>query len=551
MSVRPGLLFLILVGIYLIGFGIDLMDKDASQYAAISREMLVSGQFLQLYDAGVDYLDKPPFLFWISALGMKLFGIHPIGYRLPSLFFALLAIYACYRLALLYYKKEIALWSAWILASTQGFFLMTHDVRTDTVLMGCVIFSTWQWAEWFQAKKWKYLVIASIAMACGMMTKGPIALLVPVFAIGSQVLAKRQYTDLLRWQYLVALFLIALLLAPMTWGLYQQFDMHPEKIVNGQSGVSGIRFFYWTQSFGRITGGSSWDNQKGLGFLLANMSWSFFPWILFFLPALAVQLYTVIRQRWRLTDQQEVITLGGFVLSYLALASSSYQLPHYIFVAFPFAAILTSVFIQDLFINQRFSGLKKIITYIQPSVLGLIFLLLVALLFYVFPDSPSFAPWLAIGLGIAWLYGTISYRKHALVIPYSSLAAIMSIQLLINLFVYPALLEYQAGSQIGRWMRSHDIPAEKTYLYQYTIGRSLHFYSQGIVPRKDDALSIPAGSYIITPAERLADFGSEGKEFNTLLQRYDYPISRLQLKFLLPSTRQAQLRPIYLIRLKS
>ena len=95
--------------VYLIGmFFVPLMDIDATQYASMSREMLLTGNYLQLYDLGKDYIDKPPMLFWLSSLSMYVFGIQDWAYRLPSFLFSLLALYSTYRLALLFYKKEIA-----------------------------------------------------------------------------------------------------------------------------------------------------------------------------------------------------------------------------------------------------------------------------------------------------------------------------------------------------------------------------------------------------------------------------------------------------------
>jgi 4-amino-4-deoxy-L-arabinose transferase-like glycosyltransferase len=110
-------------------------------------------------------------LFWLSAASMRLFGIHDWAFRLPSFLFSLLAVYSTYRLAVLFYKKEIALLSALVLASCQAMFLINHDVRTDTMLMGWVACSIWQLAEWYQFNKWKNLILAAIAIAGGMMTK--------------------------------------------------------------------------------------------------------------------------------------------------------------------------------------------------------------------------------------------------------------------------------------------------------------------------------------------------------------------------------------------
>ena len=50
-----------------IGLGVPVMDVDAAQYAAMAERMSVSGEWLQLFDRGAPYLDKPPLLFWLSA----------------------------------------------------------------------------------------------------------------------------------------------------------------------------------------------------------------------------------------------------------------------------------------------------------------------------------------------------------------------------------------------------------------------------------------------------------------------------------------------------
>ena len=224
-------------------FMIPLMDIDASQYASISREMLENKSYLQVFDLGVDYLDKPPMLFWLSAISMKIFGVHDWAYRLPSFLFAMLAVCSTYRLALLFYRKEIAQLSAMVLASCQAIFLITHDVRTDTMLMGWVAFSLWQMAAWYQTMRWKHFLLAFIAIAGGMMTKGPIALMVPAFAFVPHFILRREWKQLFRWEYLLGILIIAIMLVPMSIGLYRQFDLHPGKPINGVPIRSGLRFY--------------------------------------------------------------------------------------------------------------------------------------------------------------------------------------------------------------------------------------------------------------------------------------------------------------------
>src|SRR5688572_19095973 len=99
------------------------MEVDAAQYASISSDMFKSGEYLRLYCRGYDYLDKPPFLFWICQPIYFVFGIHDWSYKLGSLLFIVLGLYSTYRLAKLLYDGETGLIAASILGTTQAWFL--------------------------------------------------------------------------------------------------------------------------------------------------------------------------------------------------------------------------------------------------------------------------------------------------------------------------------------------------------------------------------------------------------------------------------------------
>ena len=60
------------------------MEVDATQYASMSVELLQSKSYLQFTDLGKDYLDKPPLLFWLSALSIALFGNTTWAFKIPS-----------------------------------------------------------------------------------------------------------------------------------------------------------------------------------------------------------------------------------------------------------------------------------------------------------------------------------------------------------------------------------------------------------------------------------------------------------------------------------
>ena len=549
MDKRIPLIFIFLITIYLIGFGIDIMDIDAAQYASMSREMLEHKCYLQLFDLGKDYLDKPPFLIWISALSMRVFGISAIAYRLPSLLFSLSAIWSTYKLAALFYNRSISVFATIILASCQAFFLMNNDVRTDAILMSFVIFSLWQLAAWFQNNKFYHFILGCMGIAGGLMTKGPVALLVPAFAFSSHFLLHRNFKNFFRWEYLAGVIIIGVLLLPMCIGLYRQFDLHPEKIINHRTAVSGLRFFFWTQSFGRITGESEWDNNSNILYLVKNMMWTFLPWILFFLIAFYFDLKKIVQQKFRLLSKQEGITSGGFILTYISLGLSKYQLPHYIFVVFPLASIITAVFFYQLIIEKKYQRFYKILTATHLVLFIFLWLALILLL-CCFNTIPVFVPVSASILFIIFLFIAFYKKKKAFFLPIICLFTIMSVNLFLNSFFYPALLKYQMGSVAGKWLITNKIPSTRTFIYQYETFRSLSFYSKSIIEKKDSLKMILPGDWIITHKNKLRDFDFNNIKYDIAYQNNEFRVARLSLKFLNPDTRPNLLSPYVIIKIK-
>jgi len=544
----PFWIFLIIAALYFSAVRVDIMDIDASQYAEMSREMMVSRDYLHLYDHGHDYLDKPPFLFWISSLSMQLFGVNNLGYKLPSILFALLALYATYRLARLLYDEATGRVAALILGVCQGLFLMTNDVRTDTILMGWVVTALWCIKECEIRRRWQFVLLGCMAIACGLMTKGPIALFVPLFAFGSDWVLKRKWKNLFSPWHLVDACIIAALLIPMSIGLYEQFDLHPEKIMDGKTGTSGLRFFFWSQSFGRITGESVWDNGADMSFLLVNMAWSFLPWILLFVTALFVNIRQLIQQRFRLTEQQEWISTGGFILTYLSLSLSHYQLPHYIFVAFPLAAIMVAGLFKQFWLSEGFARLHRVFAAIQVGVVTVLAIGVLLILVVVFP-----AGWVGILLWLVMVAILVVVGRKQLRGKILWLSAVAMI--LVNVFLthhfYYQLLQYQAGSVVGKYINRQQITPDKFTIAAINDPLScLDFYAGQINPRFNDMpRGLPSGHYVLTTDTGLVQLKMENKSFKVQQQGRFFKVSELTPDFLNLKTRDQATTPYYVLRI--
>ena len=535
--------------IYILGsLFIPLIEIDSVQYGNICREMLQTKSFLQIFDQGKDYLDKPPFLFWASSLSMYVFGMNDFAFRLPSMIMAVIAIYSTYKFTLLYYQKEIAILSALVIASSQAMFLITHDVRTDTMLMCWVIVGIWKFASWLQNKNWTSFIIAFSAIGFGMMTKGPIALMVPIFSFVPHLLIHKQYKLLFRWEYLIGLFIILILLLPMDIGLYQQFDLHPEKVMYGKTGTSGLRFFYWTQSFGRITGESIWHENDSFFFLFENLLWGFLPWTLFFIIGLVFEIYQFIKNKFKVQVGQEWIIFPGFLITYLALGSSRYQLPHYIYVVLPFISIITAKCIYNLTIKGSQSNFSKVLNLVNFIVFSIILCLLAYLLFIPFNNNKLLITILLILAAI--IFASILYFNHNRIpkIVHFGLFSILLTNLLLNVFFYPPLLEYQLGNKVTKFINDKKIDKSKFYTYKITDSRSLDFYSDYAYKNVEDLSVSKKGDYILIEDKNTPD--SLLTHFNKITSISSFHVSTLTGEFINPKTRDSAVDYFYILQKK-
>ncbi len=446
-------IFVGIIVIYILGMFVDVMDTDAAQYASIAREMIETGNYLHFKHRYADYLDKPPLLFWLSAISMKILGINNFAYKLPSVLVGLLCIYSVYRLMKVWYNDEVAYWSALILASSQTFFLIHNDIRTDTLQIGFTLFSLWQLVEIERTKKWKYIIGAGIGIGFGMLAKGPMSLMLPILALGSDIIRKLEWKRIFNWRWLIVLSIAGVMLIPM---LIAQYEMY---------GIKAIRFFFWSQSFGRITGESPWKNDAGYFFLLHSYLWAFAPWT-------ALWIYAYINETLNLAKKQrEYVLWGSFTLVFIALSFSHYKLPHYIYIVTPLGAMITAKhIIQDK------EKINRFIVIAQSCMNYLIYALIFVLLIWIFPASWW---WYTIVTVFFIFTQYLQWIKKQILI--SSVTSMIALHTVGSLYVYPILLNYQSTHEIAEYV--HKNKPEDVVFATYTFSNhSLDFYGNQIVP---------------------------------------------------------------------
>jgi 4-amino-4-deoxy-L-arabinose transferase-like glycosyltransferase len=554
--------------IYVLGAFMDIIDLDATQYAAISREMQVTGNYLQVYERGKDYLDKPPLLFWFTSLAFHIFGANNLAYRIFPILFTILGAYATFKLGKLFYGARVGRLASLLLVSCQAFFLIHHDVRTDTMLADSLIFAIWQLALFEEKKKFINLIGAFIGIGLAMLAKGPIGLMVPVLAFSTDFILKRKWWSFLRWQWLVGLGIVILMLLPMCYGLYQQFDLHPEKVVNGGTNKSGLYFYFWSQSFGRLTGQNDFINTSSEPefqdpfFFWHSFAWSFLPWSLLTFPALFLALRTIIKQKFRITAEQEALTVGGIVLPFIALSFSKYKLPHYIYVFFPLVAVLTARYAIQIIDNPKSSFFKWSHGF-QLFTCFVLWGLACFLSMYAFPNQNT-GIWALVALAFATVIHFVFRAQNAFEkLIYPSLFTILGINFLLNTHIYPTLFTYQSGSQMARYARL-EAKVDIKRLYALEVGgdgfyyQSADFYSEWYLAgalknqAEFEKVARQGTCWIYTNQEGLQalhTFASQNPKLQ-VRQLKIFPrfhVSTLTPEFINPQTRAKEVKATYLV----
>ncbi len=557
-EISPGFYWIgfILIGlVYIAGAGlIRLMDVDASQYASISMEMFQDGHFLQVFHRGQDYLDKPPFLFWSAIFFYKILGVGEFSYRLSSLLFIFLGAYSTFRLSDRIFGRETALLASLFMLSNQATFLMGHDVRTDTILTGAVIFSIWQIYEFNHRKRFGNLLLASLGIAISMMEKGPIGLVVPILTFFPAWFVEKDWRFFFRWQWLALIILVAIFLVPMSVGLYQQFDLQPEKIVNGRSGVSGLKFFFWEQSFGRITGENVWKDDSTPLFFTHTFLWAFLPWMILAIGGFIDWIIGWIKTFRGEGSPKNNFIFFGFVLTFIAFSLSQFKLPHYINVILPLSAIFAADFAIRVSIRGSGSWHGFFIGQQVVNFLLLVVCLAVSILF--FPLTNPLL-WLAFIL-LLFASGILLTGKQSklmrLVGP--SLMIILAANLILNTHFYPELLKFQPGSMAANFINSESLPKRKIRKLEILDHEDYHMHSLDFYIKTQVPYINPEQINKESTKELIFFVDGVGKDFLeeslgdiVILKEFDqFNVTQLNFQFLLPSSRESQLGKRYLIK---
>ena len=175
---RVGLLLLGVPFLLCLGTA-PLFDVDEGAFAEASREMWASADFGHTTLNGVDRFDKPVAVYWVQALAIGLLGPGEWAVRLPSALCAWALCVAVAKFACTQWGRATGGWAAVLLASNLGLLVIGRASTADALLNLCLGLTALDLCRHLMTGSAWPLRRAALWVGIGVMTKGPVAVLIP------------------------------------------------------------------------------------------------------------------------------------------------------------------------------------------------------------------------------------------------------------------------------------------------------------------------------------------------------------------------------------
>ncbi|KQK30833.1 glycosyl transferase [Bosea thiooxidans] len=326
--------FLILLSLaaFLPGFStLQPLDRDEPRFAQASKQMLESGDFVDIRFQDEARHKKPVGIYWLQSVAVKageLAGVPQARtqiwlYRIPSLIGAIATVLLTYWALLAFLARRYALLGASLMAAAVLLGVEARIAKTDAVLTACAVASMGAlaraWLDWtrslaFVPDRRNWLIFWG-ATALGLLVKGPIVPMVWGLAILVLSASQRSF----RW------------LKPLRFG--------PGLL------LCLIVVLPWFAAIMLKTGGSFFADSVGqdmLGKVAEGQEKHWGPpglYLLFFFatywPAAAFAAMAVPFAWARRKEPQVLFLLAWIVPSWLVFEAVPTKLPHYVLPLYP------------------------------------------------------------------------------------------------------------------------------------------------------------------------------------------------------------------------
>ena len=309
--------------------GFPLLDPDEGRNAEVGREMAATNDYVMPRLDGLPYLDKPVVYFAAEAAAMEVLGPTEVAARLPAFLFTIAGAAFLWWFARRVWGSEEAIIAAIVFLSTPLAIAFSRTVIFDS---GLALFITMATAFFYlaceeESRKWPAL--AWLAIGLGVITKGPVAIALPLLVAIPYALWRKRFRALWSWSGL-ALFILAV--APWVYAISRAIP-------------DFLHYVIVTETVQRLA-------TKALK--RTGPWWYFIPYLLGALPwsIVAIASPRAIDRR----DRSTIYLLLWIAIPFLFFSLSQSKRPQYILPLMAPVALLIARIWRDARIGSRIAG---------------------------------------------------------------------------------------------------------------------------------------------------------------------------------------------------
>ena len=353
--------------------GFHLLEPDEGRYAQIPKEMLQRGEWVVPTLQGEPYLDKPPLMYWLTALSYRAFGVSPEAARLVPAVCVHLTILVVYLLGRRSIGERAAFWAAVLLSVAPGYVGVARLLLLDGLLTLLVTTSVVCGFEAVRTGTLKmgWWVAAAVASGLGFLTKGPISevlLFVPLWAFAFLASGSAARVRLRHY----ALFFAIVIGVSVPWyvGIYQREPAF-------------LRYFFWEHNVMRFA--QPFDHLQPIWYYAPLLLGGLLPGTVL-MTAYLLKLVRGGEEMTRSASGGFWLLAGGWCVFFFSCSGS--KLPTYILPAYPFLCLALGEFVA----RSRWNTARTTRAMVAASAALVLFVHHVGLPWYAKERSPFGRP---------------------------------------------------------------------------------------------------------------------------------------------------------------
>jgi 4-amino-4-deoxy-L-arabinose transferase-like glycosyltransferase len=457
------------IAVYFVALGTAaIWDANEAFYVETPREMLDAHDLVNPSFNYVPRFNKPVLSYWMVAALYKAFGVSVAVQRFGIALGAMVIIAAAFVLARIQDSPpsalrppSSALWAAAGLAAAPRLVMFARRIFIDIWLTAFMSLTLMFFAlsEARPERRRRHLALMYVSVGLGVLTKGPVAIVLPALAFGLYLAVTRQLRRVTEMMIPQGLLIVALIVVP--W----------YAVLHHQHGWTYIRAFVMNENVERFT--------EGVGVLQRRGPWFYLPVVFSDSFPLSILLPMAGGMAWRERDYRAhrallwcwILAIVGF----FSLSAGKQDL--YIFPIVPAVAALGGIAIERGLADDRWrTWLTRTL-----AVAGALFAIAGGIVLFVFEAAGRVyalrgamsigAVGVAGGLVVCWL--SLARRPaHAVL---TLLAATIAVDWIFVLGVLPDFERYKPVPFFSRTLQARLQPGDVVAEYQVALP-SLVFY---------------------------------------------------------------------------